>query len=72
MRSRAVEFAVLAPLTWANALEDSMRAKRLITRAILAAVAAGTIAGGVAIPVMTAVTPATTSVAGPAYVGFGG
>jgi hypothetical protein len=40
-----------------------MRAKRLITRAILAAAAAGTIAGGVAVPLVTAVTPATGTAA---------
>jgi hypothetical protein len=70
----AVEFARLRLLTWAYALEDSMRAKRLITRAILAAVAAGTIAGGVAVPIATAVAPATgagTVVAGAKMIGYG-
>jgi hypothetical protein len=44
-------------------MEDTMRAKRLITRTILAAVAAGTIAGGVALPIVTAVAPATGTAA---------
>ena len=40
-----------------------MRAKRLITRAILSAVAAGTIAGGVAIPLAMVAAPATGTAA---------
>jgi hypothetical protein len=40
-----------------------MRAKRLITRAILAAAAAGTIAAGVAVPLASAVAPASGTVA---------
>jgi hypothetical protein len=44
-------------------MEDTMRAKRLITRTILAAVAAGTIAGGVALPIVTAAAPATGTAA---------
>lgn len=50
-------------LTSAFAMEDSMRAKRIITRVILSAAAAGSIATGVAVPIATAVTPATTAVA---------
>ncbi len=42
-----------------------MRAKQsLITRVIVSAVAAGSIATGIALPVATAVTPATAVVAG--------
>ena len=55
----AVEFPGLRLLTSAFAMEDSMNAKRIITRAILATVAAGTIATGVAIPIAAAVAPAS-------------
>ena len=39
-----------------------MHAKRIITRTILAAVAAGSIATGIAVPLATAVAPATGTV----------
>jgi hypothetical protein len=45
-------------------LEDAMRAKQsLITRVIVSAAAVGSIATGIAVPVASAVTPATTAVA---------
>ena len=59
----AVEFPGLRLLTSAFAMEDSMNAKRIITRTILAAVAAGSIATGVAVPLAAATAPATTAVA---------
>jgi hypothetical protein len=71
----AVEFPGLRLLTSAFAMEDSTRAKQLITRAILAAVAAGSIATGVAVPIATAVAPAAGTVAAvaqPDYIGVGG
>ena len=40
-------------------MEDSMNAKRIITRAILATAAAGSIATGIAVPLATAAAPAT-------------
>ena len=58
-------------LTWAYALEDAMRAKRLITRTIVAAVAAGSIATGIAVPVVAA-APAAPIAAMPAMIGYGG
>lgn len=51
-----------------------MRAKRLITRAILAAVAVGTIAGGVAVPLVTVAAPAAGTAAvhaSPDYIVYG-
>jgi hypothetical protein len=62
----AVEFPGLRLLTCAFAMEDSMRAKRLITRAILTAIAAGSIATGIAVPLAAAAAPATGTVAGAA------
>jgi hypothetical protein len=59
----AVEFPGLRLLTSAFVMEDSMRAKRIITRAILATAVAGSIATGVAVPLATAVAPATGTVA---------
>ena len=63
----AVEFPGLRLLTSAFAMEDSMRAKRLITRAILAAVAAGSIATGVAVPLAATAAPAVGTVASGAH-----
>lgn len=71
----AVEFPGLRLLTSAFAMEDSMNAKRVITRAILAAAAAGSIATGVAVPLVAATAPAAgtvATVAHPDYVGYGG
>jgi hypothetical protein len=69
-----VEFPGLRLLTLAFAMEDSMRAKRLITRAILAAAAAGSIATGIAVPLVAATAPAAGTVAVGAHsdaIGFG-
>ena len=71
----AVEFPGLRLLTSAFAMEDSMRAKRIITRAILATAAAGSIATGVVVPLMTAAAPASgtvVTVAGSNYIGYNG
>jgi hypothetical protein len=62
----AVEFPGLRLLASAFVMEDSMRARRIITRAILAAGVVGSIATGVAVSLATAVTPATAAVASPA------
>jgi hypothetical protein len=43
-------------------MEDAMRAKRIITRVIVSAAAAGSIATGVAVPLVTAVAPASGGV----------
>ena len=70
----AVEFPGLRLLTSAFAMEDSMNAKRIITRAILATVAAGSIATGVAVPLAAATAPATAVVASAAQsnaIGYG-
>ena len=58
----AVEFPGLRLLTSAFAMEDSMNAKRIITRAILATAAAGSIATGVAMPLVAATAPAAGTV----------
>lgn len=55
----AVEVPRLRLLTSAFAMEDSMRAKRIITRVIVSAAAAGSIATGIAVPLATAVAPAS-------------
>jgi hypothetical protein len=70
----AVEFPGLRLLTSAFAMEDSMHAKRIIIRTILAAAAAGTIATGIAVPLVAATAPAATAVAGtakPDVIGYG-
>ena len=70
----AVEFPGLRLLTSAFAMEDSMNAKRIITRAILATVAAGSIATGIAVPLATAAAPATATIAATATsnsIGYG-
>ena len=59
----AAEFPGLRLLTSAFAMEDSMNAKRIITRAILAAAAAGSIATGVTVPLLAAAAPTTAVVA---------
>jgi hypothetical protein len=71
----AVEFPGLRLLTSAFAMEDSMHAKRIITRAILAAAAAGSLATGVAVPLVAATAPAAPVVAShvtPDIIGFSG
>lgn len=59
----AVEFPGLRLLTSAFAMEDSMNAKRVITRAILAAAAAGSIATGITVPLVAATAPVAGTVA---------
>jgi hypothetical protein len=55
-------------------MEDSMNAKRIITRAILATAAAGSIATGVAVPVVAAVAPSAPAVVAddPGAIHYGG
>jgi hypothetical protein len=70
----AVEFPGLRLLTSAFAMEDLMLAKRIVTRAIIAAAAAGTIATGIAVPLAAATAPATAVVAShvtPDMIGYG-
>jgi hypothetical protein len=58
----AVELPGLRLLTSAFVMEDSMNAKRIITRAILAAAAAGSIATGIAVPLAAAAASSAPAV----------
>lgn len=49
-----------------------MRAKRLITRAILATVTAGSIATGVVVPLASTAAPAAPVAAQPSLIYYGG
>jgi hypothetical protein len=66
----AVEFPGLRLLTLAFAMEDSMNAKRIVTRAILAAAAAGSIATGIAVPLVAVTAPTAGTVVAVAHPDF--